>query len=146
MNKDTRSGRRMLAVGVPEYRDHIDCAGVMHRFRHIPREIMEGAWSLSAEEVNPPVAPGYRLQSKVSSSIYTAYSDLLCKIEDAMACKHLTWPADGTHDLLAGTLQGVISDGGLVIDGRLLNFDEFVRLLSTHEGFPIKLSVGRWDE
>ena len=134
----------MLTVGVPEYRDHIDCAGVVHRFRHIPREITAGAWGLEAEEVNPPQAPGYRLKSKVSSSIYTAYLDLLSKIEDAMACKHLTWPKDGDPDLLAGALEGVISDGGLVVDGRLLSFEEFVRLLSTHEGFPIKLSLGRW--
>lgn len=144
MDKNTRSDRRMLTVGVPEYRDHIDCAGVMHRFRHIPREITEGAWSLEAMEVNPPLAPGYNLKSKVSSSIYTAYLDLLNKIEDAMACKHLTWSQDGKPDLLAGALQGVVSGGGLVVDGRLLSFEEFVQLLSTHEGFSIKLSLGRW--
>lgn len=134
----------MLAIGVPEYRDHVDCAGVTHRFRHIPREITDGAWCLTAVEINPPLAPGYTLKSKVSSSIYTAYLDLLSKIEDAMACKHLTWPVDGGPDLLAGTLQGVISDGGLVVDGRLLSFAALERLLSTHEGFPIKFTIGRW--
>lgn len=138
--------RQMLTVGVPEYRDHIDCAGVTHRFRHIPQKIDEGAWGLEAVEVDPPLEPGYRFTSKVSSSIYTAYLDLLSKIKDGMACKYLTWSADGAPDLLAGTLQGVIRDGGLLVDGRLLSFESLERLLRTHEGFSITLSLGRWSD
>ncbi len=146
MNKDGRSSRRMLDVGVPEYRDHVDCAGVMHRFRHMPRKITKGAWSLTAVEIDPPLAPGYQIHSKVSSSIYTAYLDLLNKIEDAMASKHLIWSNDDPPDLLTGTLQGRIADGGLVVDGQRLSFETLERLLSTHEGFPIKITIGRWTD
>lgn len=144
MKNDARLNGRMLAVGVPEYREHVDCAGAVHRFLHIPREITEGNWTLEAVEVNPPLAPGYNLKSRVSSSIYTAYLDLLTKIEDAMACKHLTWPKEGAPDLIAGELRGVVANGGVVVDGRQLSFDALVQLLSTHEGFPIKIALGRW--
>ncbi len=143
MTESVRTDRQMLTIGVPVYRDHVDCAGITHRFKHVPHEITEGAWSLIAKEVDPPLLPGYEIHSKVSPSIYVAYMDLLTKIRDAMACKHLHWPKDGEPDVLAGTLQGRIADGGLVIDGRRLSFEEFVRLLSTYEGFPLKLTLGR---
>lgn len=134
--------KTMLATGVPKRRKYMDCAGVEHEFEHTPHELPgQCGWSMYAVEVNPPTCPGYRFRSDVCTSLYTAYLDVHRQIERAMARKHIQWEGSGAPDMFDGVLAGEIAYNGLVIDGQLMKFADLQRLLTTYEGFPVKISI-----
>ena len=96
---------------------------------------------MDAIEVNPPKQPGYRISSKVAPSIYAAYLDVLERIKDAMARKHIYWDEDAEPEMFDGFIAGIIVDNGIVVDGQLLGFAELQKLLEAKEGLPIKISI-----
>jgi hypothetical protein len=62
------------------------------------------------------------------------------KIGEGLATRYLVdgdHPPSLTHDVVAGH----ITDGGVVVDGRRLCFDELATLLSSYEGWHFTLKI-----
>lgn len=133
------SEREMLVPGVPKFREYVDCTNTLHKFENVLYEIPGGMgfWIRATEHVD---GPGYQFKSAVESSPYIAYLGLYKKIQDALSQKHLVWQSD-QPSMLNGKLAGTIRHDGVVIDGKLIGYDDFIGLLTTHEGFSIEVKI-----
>ncbi len=115
-----------------------DCCGRERRFR-IDCLAHEGGYFLRARESTKDGA-GYEFAAHSGTAAYLALAALRATIRRGLSIRYLAGegePIGFSH----GTARGYIGDGGVVIDGRLVAFDDLARLLQEHEGWQLWLRV-----
>jgi hypothetical protein len=134
----------MLDSSFPKQESYIDCAGKTRIFELYVDRILTSGFLLAAREITEGDCC-YEFRMFAEADPFSGFGRLRAKIRRGLARKYLVREPDGismSHDDLAGT----ISARGIVVDGKLLSWEEFQGLLLTHEGFQIELHVSEGDE
>lgn len=128
-----------------ERQTYRDFAGRERRFRTVLRETPGG---LSAEAVEEGAKEGgYRFRVVVPRGAQgRAYWELNTKVARVLNTRHIERQPVGdawspTHDILRGRIDSDPETGRpvIVIDGEILDWDVFGKMLLTHEGFEFEL-------
>lgn len=122
-------------------REHfVDCAGTRRLFDLTIHEIPGAGFSARAHEVTSASTGGYVFQSLAQASLTVALGRLRGKIRAGLAQRFLI--ADGQElDMPLERLCGHIDSGGVVVDGKLLDWDALRSLLQTYEGWDFDLRI-----
>ncbi|MPN03605.1 hypothetical protein SDC9_150836 [bioreactor metagenome] len=124
---------------LPLEETYLDCNGRDRKF-----EIQQGPQTdgvlVRAREVSPAAWPGYEF-SAWSSSLGDALGKLRARIRDGLARRYLIEHPKRGLQMLSSSLVGEIASEGLVIDGRMIQFDQVKQLLSAHEGQVISITI-----
>lgn len=83
---------------------------------------------------------GYRFASYSPVDPFAALGLLRHKIRRGLATRYLV-SEQGRRSLSHDRLKGTIDDGGVVVDGAFITFDELCYMLQTYEGFQISLTI-----
>jgi len=122
----------------PASETFLDCCGKRRKFALDVLETGSG-YFIRATEL-PLGSDGYTFAAHSETDPYLALGRLRGKIQKGLATRYLTADDDQPrlgHDVAVGH----ISYGGIVIDGRLLSFDELTTILSGYEGWHFKLEI-----
>ena len=126
----------------------IDCQGIPHEFRLRLDSFGLGV-TLKAYEIRDGMRSGYEFQviGDQQDLATDLAARLLAKIRRALSVKHLV-PEEGGlriagHNVVQGLLELDECEGlpYLNIDGRLVTWNEFGRMLLSHEGQQFKLEI-----
>ena len=71
---------------------------------------------------------------------FHALGDLRKQIRKLLSIRHLV-ERHGRLSLTHDRLRGHISDGGVVVDGTFLTFEQLAELVQTYEGFQFDLKI-----
>jgi len=132
-----------LAACFPMREKYTDCTGTEVSFVISVRSLPVG-FIVEANEISDSGLVydyGYEFSQAAEVDPFKALGILRRKIRKALSRRFLV-EEDGKVQMAADELDGVISDRGLVIDGDLVPWDEIQRMLTTCEGFPIKIVIG----
>lgn len=139
-DKDIPANKTIVGdLGVPKIRTYTDCTGRQIVFSHGVHILDGKGVSITATETNGN--PGYEFTSEVCATPHIAYLDLHKKIQIGLKQKHLLF-TDNHLDLLANEMTGRVGYGGIVVDGKLVTFEQFADLLQTYEGWHISVKLG----
>jgi hypothetical protein len=130
----------MITNGIPKQLTLPDCCGRNILFDIYIRPMPDAGYGAHANEVKPNDEVGYVFESAISVSPLSAYSDLLAKIKTGISKKFLQYE-NHEPDMSANELQGHIDHRGMVVDGVLLDFEAFVRMLLVYEGSRFTLKI-----
>lgn len=83
---------------------------------------------------------GHQFAAYSPSDPYFALGILRDKIRRGLATRYLV-SDDGRPAFSHDNVQGRIGDGGVVIDGKFISFEQFATLLQTYEGFQFSLKI-----
>lgn len=126
---------------LPRTDEYVDCAGIRRTFRvYRQRPALTAGYLLCADEVRDDGAGGYHFEVLAESCPFAGLASLDNKIRRELARKYLRDTDHGlqmTHDLVRGN----IGHDGVIVDGRHISWDDFVKLLITHEGGKFELHV-----
>lgn len=124
---------------LPRVEHFTDCTGAKRAF-----EICQGLKTdgvvVSAYEVEPPCAPGYKF-SAWSATQGDALGKLRLKIREGLARRYLSGIPEHGLGMLTHNLSGLVGSGGLIIDGRHIPFNEIVAEFSSFEGWGIEIKI-----
>lgn len=121
-----------------------DFAGCPRQFEITLHAVHGEIFGIIANELSR--SEGYRfevgLEVRTLAAVGAALGKIRRKIRNALATRNLRRDTHGAKMFAADELYGWISSDGLIVDGELLRFEEFNKLLKTHEGFEIRVKVG----
>lgn len=132
-----------IAKTFPCTEEFVDCCGVARTFTLSVRTLPY-SFVVEAREVTGSWC-GYCFEVVSEGDPFTGLGRLRAKIRKALSQRYLTTDR-GEVSLTHDTLAGWISNDGLVIDGAFLPWDELKRLLTIHEGFPIRIQLSDTSE
>lgn len=130
----------MITNGIPKQLSLQDCCGKTRVFDIWIQPAPDAGYGAHANEVKPDNEAGYSFTSLISVSPLAAYADLLQKVESGISRKFLSWEGD-TPYIRANELSGHIDHRGVVVDGVLLDFEAFARMLLVDEGSHFNLTL-----
>lgn len=130
----------MITNGIPKQLTLQDCCGRNRLFDLYIQPMPDAGYGAHATEVDPEDEAGYVFESAISVSPLAAYADLLAKIKTGISRKFIQYENNGP-DMSANELQGHIDHRGLVVDGVLLDFESFARMLLVDEGSHFNLTL-----
>jgi hypothetical protein len=117
-----------------------DYAGKKRKFVFSYRHLEElGMYSVYAEELINTDGEGYKFSSS-KSNIPHALGDLRQKIRRRLSTRYLSGIFD-QPSFSFDEVIGQIGNGGVVIDGKFLSFEQFCEVLQTYEGFLFELKI-----
>lgn len=120
-----------------------DCSGQTRYFviTYFPARL---GFGVHAEEEGKD-GQGYSFREFDAVSPYLALGRVRGRIETALATRHIEQREPGEFKMTHRTLRGRISysDGevAFVIDGQLLNLQQFGKMIETFEGFEFRLDI-----
>jgi hypothetical protein len=125
----------------PREEEFIDHSGRTRRFGIYLRKRAVGDFSLDAIDLSRADGYCFRVYSPAYSvpALGSALGDLRQKIRKGIATRYLGTDTEGQKNPTHDEIHGRISCNGIVVDGDLLQFREFERILITHEGFEISI-------
>jgi hypothetical protein len=127
-----------LAESFPFTEKYIDCTGTERTFHLSVRSLPVG-FVVEANEVTD-AEYGYEFSEYAEADPYHSLGKLRGKIRKGISQRFLV-QRQGETQLAHDELVGVISHLGLVVDGSLVPWADLQRMLTTCEGFPIKIQI-----
>ena len=118
--------------------EFVDFAGRTRKFT-IRRDELPWGCGVSAVE-DTEGNDGYEFRAFSVVDPFHALALLRNKIRKLLSVRHLM-KEQGRLSLTHDRMRGRISDGGVVVDGIFLTFDQFAELLQTYEGFQFDLKI-----
>lgn len=131
------SKRYTLEKDFPKEETFTDCSGTEREFV-IDATKVGTKYFVTARERNNK-ADGYEFATS-STDPYAALGQLRSKIRKGSSTSYLTFER-GKRSPSRDELQGRIGSRGVVVDGELVPFKEFVDMLQTYEGWQFSLSI-----
>ena len=122
----------------PSSEEFTDFAGRTRKFTLEQYPVPLGYGVCASEDVGGDNGYVFRAFSTVDP--FQALGDLRLRIRKLLSVRHLV-ERDGRLSLTHDRLRGRIDDGGVVVDGIFLTFDQLAELLQTHEGFQFDLKI-----
>ncbi len=123
----------------PATEEFVDFAGNTRTFNLEQYPVPGGGYGVTATE-NVPGDDGYVFRAFSAIDAFHALGDLRKRIPKLLSIRHLVerhGQLTPTHD----RLRGHISDGGVVVDGTFLTFEQLAALIQTYEGFQFDLKI-----
>lgn len=124
---------------LPRVEHFTDCTGSKRAFEICQGPQTDGV-EVSAYEVDPPCAPGYKFSSW-SATQGDALGKLRLKIKEGLSRRYLANHPEIGIQMLTHDLRGLVGSGGLTIDGRHVPFSQLLTELSTFEGWGIEIKI-----
>lgn len=124
----------------PNVESFTDCTGQRREFIIELLEQPNGYFLRANEKERSEHEPGYHFAAYSPADPYYALGILRDKIRRGLATRYLV-EAGGRRSPGHDRLQGHITYGGVVVDGKLVPFDEFCSMLDTYEGFQFSLTI-----
>jgi hypothetical protein len=117
----------------------LDCAGTPRKFTIEMGECLSEGYLLSAREITD-YPGGYEFRAFSATSPFEALGRLQLKIRRGLATKYLL---DHEHilEMTHDRVKGYISPRGLVVDGKLISWEQLRKLLTSQEGLSIDIRV-----
>ena len=119
---------------------YTDCRGAERLFEISVRALPIG-FVVEARELSDS-AYGYEFSQRAETDPFEALGAVRRKIRKGLSRRFLA-QEQGEAVMATDDLEGVISHLGLVVDGVLVPWNDLQRMLTTCEGFPIKIEIGR---
>jgi len=120
---------------LPREETFIDCTGATRTFRifQFPTDgrPVESGYVITAEEITGD-ASGYEFNAW-SPCLGDCLGKLRRKIRRGLASRHVV-VRNGELSMLQDKISGIISSGGMVIDGSFYDWDSLIKLFSVYEG------------
>jgi len=134
----TNGTRRQLVYS--ERESFVDCADRRRQFDLTIHDIPGSGFSGHAEEITADGRHGYAFSSLSTASLPLALGRLRVKIRAGLAQRFLI--AEDDHlEMPLERLCGRIDREGLVVDGRLLDWEALRSLLEPYEGWDFDLHI-----
>lgn len=124
---------------LPRRERFLDCTGREREFELYQGPQTDGVLVM-AREVDPPAFPGYAFAAW-SSNRGDALGRLRARIRAGLSRRYLVEQQGTGLQLLADEIVGEVWDEGLVVDGRMVDYDEIVRLLTIREGQTVTIQI-----
>ena len=115
-----------------------DVSGLNRNFVLSLEEAPLGGYIVRATEL--ATENGYEFESYSETSPFNALASVREKLNKGLATKYLLIEEDRIS-LRFDEFQGRISSGGIVIDGKLIPYSEFCKILQVYEGFTLDASI-----
>ena len=113
-----------------------DCDGIQREFRFLVSNHIGGV-TVEAVELRDDGEPGYSAkESCIGDDPTPAALKLQTTIRELLSKRYLR--PDG--NLILNEISGYVRHDGIVVDGKLLSFEQLVTEITTHEGFSFQLS------
>jgi len=84
--------------------------------------------------------PGYEF-AVWSSTMGNALGLLRLKIKEGISRRYLGSDTEHGVEMLTQTVRGMLDYGGVVVDGRMLSYDQLLQALSSFEGWSIEIKI-----
>lgn len=121
----------------PEIIELADCTGAIRTFQISVRASEGYSYYFRGQEIAKS-PHGYAFSAYSETSPIIGYSHLIMKIRKALAQRYLD-PRSSDPSMLHNEMRGHVSSGGVVVDGRFIEWERFADLMQTHEGWEFKL-------
>lgn len=124
----------------PSSESFVDCAGVRRHFELDVRRLPNHGYAAEAREVTTSEHGGYVFKAFAEASGTMALARLRGKVRQGLGQRFLI--RDGsTVEMPFERIRGRIDSEGVVVDGRLVTWDEFLDLLRPYEGWEFDLRI-----
>ena len=124
----------------PSSESFVDCAGARRHFELEVRHLPNHGYAAEAREVTSSEHGGYVFRAFAEASGMMALARLRGKVRQGLAQRFLI--KDGpTIEMPFERIRGRIDSEGVVVDGRLVTWDEFLELLQPYEGWEFDLRI-----
>jgi hypothetical protein len=132
-----------MARNFPRDEEFVDHSGNRRRFHISLYRRPEKDFFIEARELSRDEGYYFKVYSEAYSApaLGSALGRLRKKIKKELATRYLYVDSQGRQDVTHNAIRGRISDDGLIVDGVLLPFAELERILTTHEGFMIHITI-----
>lgn len=124
----------------PSSESFVDCANVRRHFELEVRHLPNHGYAAEAREVTSCDHGGYVFKAFSEASGTMALARLRGKVRQGLAQRFLI-KVGATVEMPFERVRGRIDSEGVVVDGQLVNWDEFIKLLLTHEGWDFDLRI-----
>lgn len=124
---------------LPRRERFLDCTGREREFELYQGPQTDGVLVM-AREVDAPEFPGYAFAAW-SSNMGDALGRLRARIRAGLSRRYLVEQPGQGLQLLADEIVGEVWDEGLVVDGRMIDYDEIRRLLTIREGHTVTIQI-----
>lgn len=122
----------------PRTEEFVDFAGKTRKFTLTLDPTPVGHCVTAVEDAEGD--DGYVFQASSSVDPFQALGDLRKRIPKLLSVRHLV-KRDGVLSMTHDRLRGRISNGGVVVDGIFLTFEQLADLVQTYEGFQFDLKI-----
>jgi mRNA degradation ribonuclease J1/J2 len=117
-----------------------DCAGAQRHFEIEVRHLPNHGYAAEAREVSSAAHGGYIFKAFAEGSATLALARLRGKVRQGIAQRFLI--REGRLlEMPFERMRGRIDSDGVVVDGKLLPWDEFIDLIKVSEGFEFDLHI-----
>jgi len=123
----------------PAKEEFVDFAGRIRTFNLEQYPVPGGGYGVAAIE-DTSGDDGYVFRAFSVVDPFHALGDLRKRIPKLLSIRHL-FKRQGRLSLTHDRLRGHISDGGVVVDGIFLTFEQLAALIQTYEGFQFDLKI-----
>lgn len=117
-----------------------DCAGTQRHFRIEVRHLPNHGYAAEAREVTSAEDGGYVFRTFAEASAMLALARLRIKVRQGLAQRFLIRDGDSL-EMPFERLRGRIDSDGVVVDGALLTWDDFIELIQVSQGFEFDLHI-----
>lgn len=132
---DTTPGRDF-----PSSESFVDCAGVRRHFELAVRHLPNHGYAAEAHEVTTSEHGGYVFKAFAETSGTMALARLRGKVRQGLGQRFLI--QDGsTIEMPFERIRGRIDSEGVVVDGQLVTWDQFLELLRPYKGWEFDLRI-----
>lgn len=125
-------------VNFPNSEEFIDFAGNKRRFTLSVSTEPHGFWLYAIE--NPDSKGGYMFTAYSPVDPYQALWRLRKKVPKLLSVRHLA-EENGKLTMTHDRLRGRVGYGGVSVDGQFIEFQDFLEMLQTYEGFQFDLRI-----
>ena len=124
----------------PSSESFVDCAGIRRHFELGVRHLPNHGYAAEAREVTTSEHGGYVFKAFAEASATMALARLRGKVRQGLGQRFLI--QDGsTVEMPFERIRGRFDSEGVVVDGRLVTWDEFLDLLRPYEGWEFDLRI-----
>ena len=124
----------------PSSESFVDCAGVRRHFELDVRHLPNHGYAAEAREVTTSEHGGYVFKAFAEASATMALARLRGRVRQGLGQRFLI--QDGsTVEMPFERIRGRFDSEGVVVDGRLVTWDEFLDLLRPYEGWEFDLRI-----
>jgi hypothetical protein len=125
---------------LPTSETFTDCAGAQRHFEMAVRHLPNHGYAAEAREVSSAAHGGYIFKAFAEGSATLALARLRGKVRQGIAQRFLI--REGRHlEMPFERMRGRIDSDGVVVDGQLLPWGEFIELIKVSEGFEFDLHI-----
>ena len=124
----------------PSSESFVDCVGVRRHFELDVRHLPNHGYAAEAREVTTSEHGGYVFKAFAEASRTMALARLRGRVRQGLGQRFLI--QDGsTVEMPFERIRGRFDSEGVVVDGRLVTWDEFLDLLRPYEGWEFDLRI-----